>query len=216
MKASRPRINADLQLVSINDVAAELDLNYREVYKLVQDGFIPHVRIGRCIRIFLADVPGHRPEDQVAADAAPLDPTTITRKERVPKGIAQGKKWQQVKQKYGINYDEVPDVQNVIYLVRGNGLYKIGFCRNLRPRIRDLQAASPVKLAVVAYRPVLPENFYTWERELHDQFKAYRRHGEWFSLPAAEVIRLSAEFVDARRVSEDDITQIRKQLTTLI
>ncbi|MDX0227156.1 hypothetical protein GOC26_23245 [Sinorhizobium meliloti] len=67
-------------------------------------------------------------------------------------------------------------VQQHIYAVRGAGMVKIG--RAVAPEIRfdTLQSGSPVKLDLVGYI----DGDHACERELHDRFKCYRAHGEWF------------------------------------
>jgi hypothetical protein len=72
----------------------------------------------------------------------------------------------------------VSTCEQYVYAIEGAGLVKIG--RSVVPtyRLVALQSGSPVELklrgCVVGDHRV--------ERELHDRFAAYRRHGEWFSL----------------------------------
>lgn len=63
-----------------------------------------------------------------------------------------------------------------VYAIRGAGLVKIG--RAVAPELRldALQSGSPVMLELVGY----VAGGHKHERELHDRFREYRSHGEWF------------------------------------
>ncbi|MHC2481591.1 GIY-YIG nuclease family protein [Rhizobium leguminosarum] len=80
-----------------------------------------------------------------------------------------------------------------VYAIEGAGLVKIG--RAVAPEYRrvTLQSGSPVNLKLRGF--VVGD--HRLERELHDRFAAYRRHGEWFSL-----IGIVAEWVDGLTVEE--------------
>ena len=77
-----------------------------------------------------------------------------------------------------------------IYVIKGAGLFKIGQTGNVQRRFNSLQACSPVKLVLAAYwDSVEPDE----EKNLHERFKAYRSHGEWFSVPPALMLECVAE-----------------------
>jgi hypothetical protein len=63
-----------------------------------------------------------------------------------------------------------------IYAVGFQRYVKIGFATDVRNRIKGLQTAVPIKLAV--YRTFAAHRSY--ERELHKRFSKHRLHGEWF------------------------------------
>lgn len=82
-----------------------------------------------------------------------------------------------------------------VYLIDGgNGRWKIGTANDPEKRLRDLQAASPVPLRLVAVGP----GGRPREAALHIQFERCRLHGEWFRLGkqvdyAAALVRGEAE-----------------------
>ncbi len=76
-----------------------------------------------------------------------------------------------------------PDPGQQVYLIAGGGLYKIGTAADPVARLRDLQACSPAQLRLVASGP----GGYDREAAIHHEFKAMRRHGEWFDLTGAAV-----------------------------
>lgn len=56
------------------------------------------------------------------------------------------------------------------------GPIKIGIATNPTSRLRELQAASPYPLRMLAIIP----GTHTQERRLHEHFSEWRLHGEWF------------------------------------
>lgn len=68
----------------------------------------------------------------------------------------------------------------LLYFIRAdNGLMKIGRTKNLPRRLRDLQAASPLRLNVILVLAGSSEIEAAW----HRGYAEHRRHGEWFDLP---------------------------------
>lgn len=65
-----------------------------------------------------------------------------------------------------------------IYFVRSGDLTKIGFTTNLPSRVRALHMSGPGAELLCSYR-----GGRALERALHEEFAAYRKHGEWFDLP---------------------------------
>lgn len=66
-----------------------------------------------------------------------------------------------------------------VYVVKANGLYKIGSAKDLDRRLMQLRTASPYLeeidfIVCVAYREI--------EKHLHALFSQKREAGEWFSL----------------------------------
>lgn len=56
------------------------------------------------------------------------------------------------------------------------GMVKIGRSRNIEQRMIDLRCASPVPLKLI----MTVDGGLTTERMMHERFKPYRKHGEWF------------------------------------
>lgn len=79
-------------------------------------------------------------------------------------------------------------ITQYVYAIEGAGLVKIG--RAVAPsfRLATFQSGSPIELK---FRGCVVGD-HRLERELHERFYEYRRHGEWFSLAGAV-----AEWVDA-------------------
>ena len=59
-----------------------------------------------------------------------------------------------------------------------SNVIKIGITRDIKQRLRDIGAASPEPLILLK---LILGNFKK-ERALHERFKNYRQHYEWFTL----------------------------------
>jgi hypothetical protein len=75
-----------------------------------------------------------------------------------------------------------------IYFIQSvtNGPIKIGFSKNVKERIEDIQCGSPAKLTVLAVHPGT-----RWgEQRLHKQFATdrIRAGGEWFN-PSEKLLK---------------------------
>jgi len=73
-----------------------------------------------------------------------------------------------------------PSSIGYIYFISGGaeGLIKIGYTGNLRRRIAGLRSQSPVPLRVLLVLQVADAP--ATEKAIHDKFKQYRVHGEYF------------------------------------
>jgi hypothetical protein len=66
-----------------------------------------------------------------------------------------------------------------IYLIESeNGLHKIGYTANLKHRLLSLSAQSSVVVRYIHY--FKSKHMATSEKWLHNKYKDYRHHGEWF------------------------------------
>jgi len=65
-----------------------------------------------------------------------------------------------------------------VYLIGGDAspLVKIGTTNNVASRLRSIQNMSPTPLRVLWHT----EGGFGLEQALHDRFRKYRKHGEWF------------------------------------
>lgn len=80
---------------------------------------------------------------------------------------------------------------NYVYLIEGkNGVVKIGTSYNPKSRDLTVRTHSPIPTRLIAYW----EGSLSEERQLHDAFKKYRSHGEWFFIEGALVA-----FVESKR-----------------
>ncbi len=84
----------------------------------------------------------------------------------------------------------------MIYFIQSgnNGPIKIGYTENgIERRLAELQTASPYKLNLICYI----EGSSVVERELHNEFDAYKTTGEWFT-PSPEL----NSFIEGLKKSE--------------
>ena len=75
----------------------------------------------------------------------------------------------------------------MMYLIHAEGtnLYKIGQSQDPSRRLNELRNDSPVKLGIVGYPGLFPEDFWHWV------FADKRQHGEWFELEEADLYLLA-------------------------
>jgi hypothetical protein len=83
------------------------------------------------------------------------------------------------------------------------GVVKIGKSIHPEKRLRDLQAGSPVALRVLHLWP------FDIETDLHNWFRPYRRHLEWFRVPLDDVI-VAGDIV--REKGRDPLDVLRERL----
>lgn len=80
-----------------------------------------------------------------------------------------------------------------VYLVgASNGLTRIGWTTNIKQRLSTLGTSSPFKLHLL--HVIETEQAPSLERRLHEQFKASRNNGEWFSLTPGEIEAMIATY----------------------
>ena len=65
----------------------------------------------------------------------------------------------------------------MIYFIKGKDKVKIGYSKDPRQRLKQLQASSPTKLKIIG----LMEGDYQTECALHRIFDKNRSHAEWFN-----------------------------------
>lgn len=97
-------------------------------------------------------------------------------------------------------------VSGFVYFVRlgAAGPIKIGISTNWQRRVAALQTAHPDRLNVVLV--IETETAASLERVLHDQFRAFRRVGEWFD-PDASLL----SFIECLRAAGADARTPRRQ-----
>jgi hypothetical protein len=74
---------------------------------------------------------------------------------------------------------KIQDKEGSIYMVQAgkDGPVKIGITNKLSSRLVSIQVSCPYKIRVVS---VISNCTYQNERELHEKYKRFRIHGEWF------------------------------------
>ena len=87
-----------------------------------------------------------------------------------------------------LRYSHTPQIQNTYVMYNPiNDLYKIGKSKNVFIREKILKCAAPeIKLILSCEDDI--------EAELHDEFAAKRRRGEWFALTANDVLDLVEKY----------------------
>jgi len=93
------------------------------------------------------------------------------------------------------------DEDSNVYFIKANGInsVKIGRAkpRKMNDRLMELQIGSPVKLAVILMIDCRGfESTHSIEIRLHEKFKNYRLHGEWFSIEGKLLEFLKASIDD--------------------
>lgn len=97
-----------------------------------------------------------------------------------------------------------------VYVVKAdNGVFKIGFTRNINRRMYGLRCVSPMPLTLIT--EIALKDCVAAEAWLHDRFRDKRSHGEWFTLSdedVAFIARLKGEPIkieaDVDAANEDE------------
>jgi len=77
------------------------------------------------------------------------------------------------------------ETKGFVYIVRSGNLVKIGRTNNLQRRLRQLSTMNSKKLQLICSIPT--GDSANLEKQLHQQFKQFRQHGEWFDLPTESI-----------------------------
>lgn len=87
------------------------------------------------------------------------------------------------------------EIDPVVYALRSVGLVKIGFTQNLTNRLATVRCNSAMIVDVLDYAPGTRGD----ERRLHQFFRHFRHHGEWFMLRPTQIDDLKEHFEMLRR-----------------
>ncbi|MCT7958858.1 GIY-YIG nuclease family protein [Laspinema palackyanum] len=77
------------------------------------------------------------------------------------------------------------ETHGFVYVIRSGNLVKIGRTNNLKRRLRQLSTMNSKELELIC--SISTGDSVTLEKQLHQQFKQFRQHGEWFDLPDESV-----------------------------
>jgi hypothetical protein len=91
-----------------------------------------------------------------------------------------------------------------VYFIKSNDRVKIGKSKDVHERMIQLKTSNPYKLELIG----VIEGYGEKENELHEKFKKYRLHGEWFSL--------SKEILDFVQTSTKVIFTKSNKITKII
>lgn len=85
-----------------------------------------------------------------------------------------------------LNPNTIEQGDEVVYFIRekSSGRIKIGYSKNFKSRINSLKTSSPGGLEIL----LVERGDLKREAELHQRFKKYRQHGEWFD-PGPEILK---------------------------
>lgn len=79
-----------------------------------------------------------------------------------------------------------------VYLISGIGLTKIGIADNVKTRLKNFRAGSPVELSLIYSFKI--NDALSVESFLHKKYADKRHHGEWFSLSDQDIESIRQEF----------------------
>jgi hypothetical protein len=91
------------------------------------------------------------------------------------------------------------DDEQHVYFIKTKNRVKIGVARDPRRRLKTLQVGSPDKLELAG---VLPFGGVYFEELLHEHYKAFHIHGEWYQF--AKPIREHVAWLN-KEVKEQDV-----------
>lgn len=99
--------------------------------------------------------------------------------------------------------DTTPDT--MVYFIRKGefGPIKIGYARDPRQRIREIQTGSETRLHLLA----VVQGGRDLERQLHEEFSEYRLEGEWFR-PVPKIKARIRKFSSKRRMARRSADEI--------
>lgn len=95
-----------------------------------------------------------------------------------------------------------PERRQAVYLIRLNGLHKIGISFNPVSRVKGMQLPGKAEIVHTVY----PRDARHLESCLHERFAEERRHGEWFELTEADV-RDAITVMNVRVEAEQQVTE---------
>jgi hypothetical protein len=72
-----------------------------------------------------------------------------------------------------------------VYLIKGNGVYKIGRSKKLDQRLTYFELKLPFPIEMV--HTIYSNDYAGLERKLHDLYNSKRINGEWFELALEDV-----------------------------
>lgn len=93
-----------------------------------------------------------------------------------------------------IKFELINDYTGYVYIIQSdNGLFKIGFAKDVQSRFSQIDTASPCELSIFYCKFV--SNAPKLEKSLHKKFDKFQRKGEWFQLPEKQ-LQLARKMID--------------------
>jgi hypothetical protein len=85
-----------------------------------------------------------------------------------------------------------PKCKGFVYIVEGEGYFKIGCTKDIYQRVKALAVKAPFALAIRVIIPSL--DMYGTESELHRRFAEKHRRGEWFNLEPTDIVGICRDY----------------------
>ena len=85
-------------------------------------------------------------------------------------------------------YKDFKDYYNLYVIGGGDIPYKIGYSKNPRNRLKELQISNPVELSIHFEYRGLSTDITSLETGLHKHFSPLKVRGEWFNAPVNDII----------------------------
>ena len=83
--------------------------------------------------------------------------------------------------------DDCKKKEDYLYIIKSNGLYKIGFTTNLKSRLNDYKVHFGLVELIYVYKGY---DFYDLESIIHNLVEDKNHRGEWFSLTETDVVTI--------------------------
>jgi hypothetical protein len=94
------------------------------------------------------------------------------------------------------HFKSKPRKIRAVYFLKSKGFIKIGHTANIKKRIGSLQGFNPSGLELLGW---VPEDRFS-EKQLHDKFKKYKHHLEWFTI-SPEILEFINTFCSTEKPS---------------
>jgi hypothetical protein len=120
--------------------------------------------------------------------STPRKPRVLTPAQRQAQAVSQQKRQARLKANGLVTNTGLPlqSREGSIYIAECQGMYKIGFSKDMYDRRMKLQVNNPFLVSIV-YTSANIQGVNFVERALHEKYKAKLVRGEWFSLNATNV-----------------------------
>ena len=83
--------------------------------------------------------------------------------------------------------DDCKKKEDYLYIIKSNGLYKIGFTTNLKSRLNDYKVHFGLVELIYVYKGY---DCYDLESIIHNLVEDKNHRGEWFSLTETDVVTI--------------------------
>lgn len=92
--------------------------------------------------------------------------------------------------------------------VKGRDVVKVGWAKNPRQRLKDLQAGCPDELFIKKVFACPPGTAQQYEKNLHRKLDDYRIRGEWFREEAPLIAKMMAIAGDGHMLTRRELVRV--------